>query len=397
MRPIKLIMSAFGPYAGRQEIDLGKLGDRGLYLITGDTGAGKTTIFDAITYALYGEPSGQNRDASMLRSKYAEGETPTEVELTFLHAGKEYTVRRNPEYIRKKSRGTGETKQLAGAELKLPDGRVETKTTAVTNKIKEILGVDKEQFCQIAMIAQGDFLKLLLADTRDRQAHFREIFRTQIYETFQEELKKEAARINGEREKEKVRMLQCVNGILCDEDDPLSLDARKAKQGDMLTEDVLALLDRLTEQDRQEQARIKEALADTEQKIDALNALIAKAEEQENTRKVLDSAQKALSEKKPELERLSQLLEAERAKLPQAEEMERDASIIENDLPAYDDAEKHGREIEKAERKNRDDKKKEERQTAEYAALQDELEHWESEVSELEQRTNFAWQDEQYG
>ena len=186
MRPIKLIMSAFGPYAGRQEIDLGKLGDRGLYLITGDTGAGKTTIFDAITYALYGEPSGQNRDASMLRSKYAEGETPTEVELTFLHAGKEYTVRRNPEYIRKKSRGTGETKQLAGAELKLPDGRVETKTTAVTNKIKEILGVDKEQFCQIAMIAQGDFLKLLLADTRDRQAHFREIFRTQIYETFQE-------------------------------------------------------------------------------------------------------------------------------------------------------------------------------------------------------------------
>ena len=346
MRPTKLMMSAFGPYAGRQEIDLGALGSQGLYLITGDTGAGKTTIFDAITFALYGEPSGQNRDASMLRSKYAEDGTPTEVELTFLHAGKQYTVRRNPKYMRKKSRGPGETEQDAGAELKLPDGRVETKTTAVTNKIKEILGIDKDHFCQIAMIAQGDFLKLLLAKTEERQDHFRQLFRTGIYKTFQEELKKEASQISGEREKEKVRMLQCIGGILCDEDDPLSMDVRRAKQGDMLTEDVLSLLDRLIEQDRQEQTRIKAALEDTEGKIEALNALLTTAEQQEITRNALTDAQRALGEKHPELEQLSLALEAERTKIPQAEEMEKQAGIIENDLPAYDDVENRGKEIE---------------------------------------------------
>ena len=124
MRPIKLTMSAFGPYAGKTTLELDILGSCGLYLVTGDTGAGKTTIFDAIVYALYGEASGQNRGTSTLRSKYAEADTPTEVELTFLCHDKQYTVKRNPEYERPKARGEGTTKQLASAELTLPDGRV---------------------------------------------------------------------------------------------------------------------------------------------------------------------------------------------------------------------------------------------------------------------------------
>ena len=114
MRPIRLVMSAFGPYAGKQEIDFDKLGVSGLYLITGDTGAGKTTTFDGIKYALYGEASGNNRDSSMLRSKYADNDTPTTVELTFVNGNKQYTVKRNPEYERKKARGNGFTKQSAG-------------------------------------------------------------------------------------------------------------------------------------------------------------------------------------------------------------------------------------------------------------------------------------------
>lgn len=121
MRPIKLTVSAFGPYAGKTVLDLDKLGENGLYLITGDTGAGKTTIFDAITYALYGEASGDNREPSMFRSKYAEAITPTEVELVFSYAGKTYTVKRNPEYERPKSRGEGFTTQKAEVQLIYPD------------------------------------------------------------------------------------------------------------------------------------------------------------------------------------------------------------------------------------------------------------------------------------
>ena len=124
MRPLKLTLSAFGPYAQTTVLELDKLGSAGLYLITGDTGAGKTTVFDAITFALYGEASGDNRDKSMLRSKYADAETPTYVKLVFAYGGKTYTVTRNPEYERPKTRGAGTTKQTANAELIFPDGRV---------------------------------------------------------------------------------------------------------------------------------------------------------------------------------------------------------------------------------------------------------------------------------
>lgn len=173
MRPKKLIMSAFGPYAGRTELDMDALGTNGLYLITGDTGAGKTTIFDAITYALYGEASGNNRAADMLRSKYAEAKTPTEVELLFEYAGKEYCIKRNPEYERQKTRGEGMTVEKAGAELRFPDGRVIANRNEVNKAIVEIMGIDRNQFAQIAMIAQGDFLKLLIAPTDERKKIFR--------------------------------------------------------------------------------------------------------------------------------------------------------------------------------------------------------------------------------
>ena len=170
MRPLNLTMSAFGPYAGQTTVDFSVLGTTGLYLITGDTGAGKTTIFDAITYALYGEASGESRESSMLRSKYAAAETPTFVELTFTNGGRTYTVRRNPEYTRPKTRGTGTTVQKADAELTMPDGRVITKARDVTAAVTDIIGVDREQFARIVMIAQGEFRKLLLAQTDERKA-----------------------------------------------------------------------------------------------------------------------------------------------------------------------------------------------------------------------------------
>ena len=335
MRPVHLVLSAFGPYAGRQEVDLGLLGSRGLYLITGDTGAGKTTIFDAITFALYGEASGKNREPSMLRSKYAEETTPTEVELTFLHRGREYRVRRNPEYMRKKSRGCGETKQAAGAELYLPDGRVETKTASVTQKITEILGVNKEQFTQIAMIAQGDFLRLLLADTKERQIHFREIFRTGICQAFQERLKAEAASLAAEREAQARGVRQYIGGILCGETDPLSLEVEQARQGGMLTAEVTALLDKLITQDETRLEQCDASLRETEEGIERLTAVLSKAEERRRTREALALSNRTLTEKLPEEQELALREQEAKARLPEAEAREKQADQLEAELPIY--------------------------------------------------------------
>lgn len=190
MRPLKLTVSGFGPYAKEQVFDLEKLGNYGIYLITGDTGAGKTTIFDAINFALFGEASGENRDGKMLRSKYSDLSTETFVELEFLYRDKKYIIRRNPEYERFAKRGKNlTTKQNANATLTLPDGKIIDKSEKnVNKKVEEILGITQEQFKQICMIAQGDFMKILLADTKERSKIFRKIFNTEKYEFFEKKL-----------------------------------------------------------------------------------------------------------------------------------------------------------------------------------------------------------------
>lgn len=135
MRPLYIKISAFGPYAGEVDIDMSKLGESGLYLITGDTGAGKTTIFDAITFALYGEPSGGVREVDGLRSKYASDDTPTDVELIFSNGGKIYKIRRNPAYMRPSKRGGGLTERKAEALLTMPDGNVITRRSDVDKAV----------------------------------------------------------------------------------------------------------------------------------------------------------------------------------------------------------------------------------------------------------------------
>lgn len=190
MRPERLTMCAFGPYAGRVEVPFSEFGTHGIYLITGDTGAGKTTIFDGIVFALYGEASGDVRRPDMLRSDFAEASVKTYVELEFTCRGRRYKVVRNPEYMRPKTRGEGMTKEAADASLTCPDGRVVTGNRQTTKAVTELLGIDRSQFVQIAMIAQGDFLKLLLAGTEERGRIFRRIFNTDCYVTFQKELKR---------------------------------------------------------------------------------------------------------------------------------------------------------------------------------------------------------------
>ena len=200
MRPIELTISAFGPYSEQVTLDMTALGRGGLYLITGDTGAGKTTIFDAITYALYGSASGEGRGTDMLRSKYTTDGTPTFVKLTFSYGDKTYTVKRSPEYERPAKKGGGTVVQKAEVELTKPDGTVITKLREADREICEIMRITREQFMQISMIAQGAFLKLLHASTEERVKIFREIFNTGKYEQLTERLKAESRRLYGECE-----------------------------------------------------------------------------------------------------------------------------------------------------------------------------------------------------
>lgn len=192
MKPLKLIMSAFGPYAKEQVIDFSKLDGINIFVITGPTGAGKTTIFDAISYALYGESSGSSRGVDSLRSDFAKGDIETFVELDFEFRDQIYKIRRYPTQQINKKRGDGLKEEKARAELYLPNGKVITKVKDATDKIYEILGIDKEQFKQIVMIPQGEFKKLLLADSKERGVIFRKIFGTYDFEKIQNALKDKA-------------------------------------------------------------------------------------------------------------------------------------------------------------------------------------------------------------
>lgn len=193
MKPIKLTMSAFGPYSKETVIDFeNDIGNDGIFLISGDTGCGKTTIFDAMSYCLYGEASGGNarRQIKYLRSDYASPETETFVEFTFLHKGKTYTVRRSPEYMRPKKSGMGLTKHVATATFLCEDtGEVENKIEAINGRVEDLLGLTREQFSQTVMIAQGDFLKIINASSKDRKDLFQKIFNTKIYSDLQLKLK----------------------------------------------------------------------------------------------------------------------------------------------------------------------------------------------------------------
>ncbi len=299
MKPMNLKISAFGPYAETVEIDFEQLGAQGLYLITGDTGAGKTTIFDAISYALYGEASGDVRRADMFRSKYAKEHVPTYVEYTFLYRGKRYTVKRNPEYMRPKGRGTGFTAQKADAVLTYPDARVPvTKSKEVTKAVTELIGLDRKQFAHIAMIAQGDFQKLLLAGTEERSGIFRQIFDTGRYQKIQDQLK--AASNSQKKKYEELgrSIYQYLDSIVCTEESFVSeqLNRLKAEKFDGKIAEGAELLEELA---KEEEAALKELETEIErqelqiQKADQLLGNIHKVKEQREKIKEYKTAQSA--------------------------------------------------------------------------------------------------------
>lgn len=336
MRPVRLEISGFGPYAGKTVIDMNQLGEEGLYLITGDTGAGKTTIFDAITFALFGEPSGTTRDAGMFRSKYSDPDTPTEAALTFEHAGKIYQVRRNPDYVRPSRRGEGNTVQKAGAELIFPDGKVIAKTKDVTAGVRDILGVDRDQFSQISMIAQGDFMKLLLASTDERKEIFRRIFRTAGYQKLQELLKEETASLDRDYKKQEDIALQSVRGLVFPEKEEEDDRQERARDGKLSPDELLELLGETLLQDDENLSQLADRKTVIDKSLQDLNILFGRAETAEQTAKKLEQARTRLDEVNREHVKYQAALETEKAGQTGREKL--DAQIIAEDqqLPEYD-------------------------------------------------------------
>ncbi len=337
MRPLELTIYGFGPYAGKQRLDFTAFGTGGLYLITGDTGAGKTTVFDAITYALFGEASGSSRDASMLRSKYAKPEDPTGVELSFDYDGKIYTVKRSPEYLRAKTRGTGFTKQLPEAQLTYPDGRIVTKQREVDRAISEIIGLTREQFSQVSMISQGDFRKLLQADTKERQKIFRDIFATGNYVTLQERLKEEANSLKNRLERAEAGRRQYIAGIGCAEDSIYAAELEKARENSLLGANVPELLEKLLAEDEGEQEALSLELRQTEERLEQINALISKAEAYISAKTRLEEKRRDEKAKAPELEAAEKRLNAARETAPRQEELAGELAGLELLLPSYDE------------------------------------------------------------
>lgn len=336
MRPLKLTLSAFGPYAGEMTLPLDELGKSGLYLITGDTGAGKTTLFDAITFALYGEASGGQRSPGMFRSKYAAPETPTFVELEFECRGRRYTVRRVPRYQRPKLHGTGTTEQSAEATLLLPAGAPVTRLQEVNDAIRDILGLDRSQFMQIAMIAQGDFLRLLLAPTEERRQIFRRIFKTDLYQRLQDDLKQEAAALAQRCDAGRRSVEQYIAGVMCPEDDPAFPSLEAARQGKLPAQEAADRIAGLLEADRQRSRELQASVDALDGQLRAIHTRLELAGEQQRRRGALSELETALARQVREQAQAQEALTQAEEKAKDREALGRELTLLEAELPDYE-------------------------------------------------------------
>ena len=326
MKPLKLTMSAFGSYAEKNVIDFTGQ-QQGIFLITGDTGAGKTTIFDAITYALYNQTSGGERNGNMMRSQYAQPETETYVELEFLYRGQTYRVRRNPDYKITKTLKNGkirEQKVPHSVELTLPDGTVfPEKKNATDAKIIEILGLTADQFSQIVMIAQGDFLKLLYTKSDERKMIFSKLFRTDIYWKIQENLRRKSMEMD-ERIQENDRAFEQEKSRIMPlpESEEIPLDELVERLRERLK-------DALKEQNLR-RANVEE-LNKKITKYEEINKLFVSLEKIRQTGRELEARQAESKERRQQIEnarKADKVLVAEQQNLRQQQAVEQSAQAI---------------------------------------------------------------------
>lgn len=389
MRPLKLVMSAFGPYAGRVEIDMEKLGENGLYLITGDTGAGKTTIFDAISFALYGEASGQNRLTSMFRSKYAEPDTPTEVRLDFEYGGKVYKIRRNPKYERPSKRGDGVVTENAKAELIYPakDDIIPYAVTSdkdVTKAVENLLGINKDQFSQIVMLAQGDFMRLLFEDAKKRKEIFRKLFKTEYYQRFQERLSEEAKNIQKKYDTASESIKQYINGISCMPDNILYDNIQQAKRGEMTDEVIIGLIKRLLTNDNNTAENLKNNFDAVEKELETVKKLIIQFEEKQKLVQELQKTEKLFNENIPVLSQLKEDFEKQYERQSEIESADREITLIDAELENYNKLENQQKRLVTSQKELENIKVGIKKADSEISVISESIKKYSDEMSSLE-------------
>jgi exonuclease SbcC len=340
MKPLSLTISAFGPFARETKVDFTQFGSGGLYLITGDTGAGKTTLFDAITFALYGEASGTDRRGTMLRSDYAAADQPTYVELTFSHRGETYTVRRNPEYERPKKRGEGMATEKADAALTTKNGTVlAAKPSDVTQKVAELLGIDVHQFRQIVMIAQGDFRKLLQADSKERAEILRKLFGTGNIQRFQEKLREKASQEKEGYKQLCQEILSEVRHLAAPETSPMAQlcqdICREEVSGVYRVDDLLPLVEAQRQQDHTacEQLRDKrKKLSETKAQVDGD---LVRAQEREKREQQIAQCKEKIARLQKEQLALEQQAQEAASHQGELDDLRKRLAQAEGELPRY--------------------------------------------------------------
>lgn len=335
MRPLHLSLCAFGPYAGQAEVHFDRLGTSGLYLICGDTGSGKTSLFDAISFALFGEASSQRRSSEMLRSKYARPEDLTYVELRFCYSGQGYAIKRVPRQERPARRGGGTAIQNPTAELHLPDGRLITGNSDVLEAIHDLLGIRQEQFAQVAMIAQGEFLKLLHATTEDRRKIFRQIFDTGLYQRLQDSLRQEAGSLRQQGDALSKSLHQYAAGLVQEEGGLFGPLLERAKAGDLPPHELQSLAEQLISRDEGQQAALELSLQGLDKLLQELNQQIGQARDIKAAQDSLLQVQQGLLDAKARQQILQETLLEEQAKQPQQEALKGQATRLVDSLPQY--------------------------------------------------------------
>ena len=345
MRPVRLEISAFGPYAGVVEVDFERLGSEGLYLITGDTGAGKTTIFDAIYFALYGQATSELKDPKSLRSDFAEATAVSYVDLTFLYRGEEYRVIRRPAQTRAKQRGTGTTDANEEVEFHAPGRTPVTKLKEANRAIAELLGLTGSQFAQIVMIAQGDFRKLLASDTKERSEIFRTLFGTEALKKFEIALLERKKKLENDLEGQRNRLATLADQALRSCDPETAEGIRELLGRSVDGETIDALLRRALETAEGDLRRADESLARSGEAVGELTRLSEQTRRAAELRDRIGRETARLEALASEAPALEGALRAEEARLPQRDELAERGAVLKSGLGAYDELAEREREL----------------------------------------------------